>query len=343
MLARNFREGLQLRVDTGGGDGVAPGTQRRVKSGDERGGAASAARGASSKVGEALEAATASAAASAAAAPAPVSGLKRFKPKFKLDIGNDSRGRTPRLDEGEAPRGGAPNVKAKTPTRSPMSESGAIRFSGFQVRQEGIRRDDERLSGKAAGGETMRDGLIQFELLGKGASGTVYKFLHVPTFKLVAVKMIPVFAKLKRQQMIDEVKALYKHLVPIDADAASAGRGARRMVGDGTETTHAPSPFIVSFFDAYHDLKTGHVHLVVELMDGGSLQDIVDTGGCPDEDVLANISVRVLKGLEFLHEKRQIHRDIKPSNLLINHRGDVKISDFGIVRDLDHTTDQAQT
>lgn len=39
--------------------------------------------------------------------------------------------------------------------------------------------------------------------------------------------------------------------------------------------------------------------------------------------------MQVLKGLMYLHrEKHIIHRDLKPSNILINHRGEVKISDF---------------
>ena len=55
-----------------------------------------------------------------------------------------------------------------------------------------------------------------------------------------------------------------------------------------------------------------------------------------DEGVIANIGYRVLKGLEFLHKRNILHRDIKPSNLLINRDGDVKISDFGIARQLKH-------
>ncbi len=39
-----------------------------------------------------------------------------------------------------------------------------------------------------------------------------------------------------------------------------------------------------------------------------------------------------VQGLDFIHSKHQIHRDIKPSNLLINHNGDVKISDFGLIK-----------
>lgn len=65
------------------------------------------------------------------------------------------------------------------------------------------------------------------------------------------------------------------------------------------------------------------------------LQDIADTGGCEDEGVLANIAVQALAGLDFLHACNQIHRDIKPANLLINLNGDVKVSDLGILRQID--------
>jgi serine/threonine protein kinase len=73
------------------------------------------------------------------------------------------------------------------------------------------------------------------------------------------------------------------------------------------------------------------------------LQDIVSTGGTASEPALASISWRVLKGLEFIHNMRQIHRDIKPANLLINRSGEVKVADFGVIREMDETKDFAAT
>lgn len=89
----------------------------------------------------------------------------------------------------------------------------------------------------------------------------------------------------------------------------------------------------VTLFDAFAIPRQSQLSLMVEYMDGGSLQDIVDAGGCPDEGVLANIAQQTLMGLHYLHRAMQVmHRDIKPANLLIDSRGCVKISDFGIAR-----------
>ena len=66
----------------------------------------------------------------------------------------------------------------------------------------------------------------------------------------------------------------------------------------------------------YSNREDGVVSLMIEYMDGGSLQDIVDQGGCDDEPTLANIAVQALKGLLFLHENYQIHRDLKPDTYI---------------------------
>lgn len=91
--------------------------------------------------------------------------------------------------------------------------------------------------------------------------------------------------------------------------------------------------FVVALF-VYSNLEDGLVSMMIEYMDGGSLQDIVDQGGCDDESTLANIAVQALKGLNFLHSCNQLHRDLKPANFLISHRGEVKVADLGIMKQL---------
>jgi serine/threonine protein kinase len=93
---------------------------------------------------------------------------------------------------------------------------------------------------------------------------------------------------------------------------------------------------IVDFHDAFSNLEDGCVALMMEYMDGGSLQDVVDAGGCDDEPTLASIAVQALSGLALLHSCCQLHRDLKPGNFLISKKGQVKIGDFGILRDMEN-------
>lgn len=61
---------------------------------------------------------------------------------------------------------------------------------------------------------------------------------------------------------------------------------------------HFPDLFFLSLSlsVAFLDARNGMVNLVVEYMDGGSLQDLVDRGGCEDEQVLADIAHQVWGG-----------------------------------------------
>nr|KJB54418.1 hypothetical protein B456_009G033800 [Gossypium raimondii] len=86
-------------------------------------------------------------------------------------------------------------------------------------------------------------------------------------------------------------------------------------------------PYVVVCYQSFY--KNGAISIILEYMDGGSLADFLR---------------KVLKGLMYLHhEKHIIHRDLKPSNLLINHRGEVKITDFGVSAIMTSTSGQANT
>lgn len=213
-----------------------------------------------------------------------------------------------------------------------LSASGTFDAVGFQIKETGISRSPDRSSNNDGESSTNKPNakkhLIKFGVLGRGASGVVHKALHVPSLLLVAVKVIPVFENEKRHQLIAELKTLYNNLSTLTDDPKAKA---------------VACPEIVCLYDAFMNPNEGNVSIVVEYMDGGSLQDIVETGGCKSESVLASISYRVLKGLAFLHSTHQLHRDIKPSNLLINHFGEVKISDFGIVREMENSMAKATT
>lgn len=159
------------------------------------------------------------------------------------------------------------------------------------------------------------------EKLGHGASGSVFKVFHKPTKKYMALKSINVFDQGKRRQLVNDLKSLKKN----------------------------KWPFLVKFYGAYYE--EGDVKIALELMDLGSLGSILKlakeentkngiSNAFPviPEGVIANIAVQILNGLAYLHIcDKSVHRDIKPDNILINKRGEVKLTDFGITKCLNET------
>ena len=117
----------------------------------------------------------------------------------------------------------------------------------------------------------------------------------------------------------------------------------KRTPPSGNLVQMSTCPQMLSLYDAFTNPKSGMVNLVVEYMDGGSLQDLVMHGGCADEEVLADIAYQVLSGLSFLHSNNQMHRDVKPGNILLSCRGVIKLADFGISRALDGSYKMANT
>ena len=75
-----------------------------------------------------------------------------------------------------------------------------------------------------------------------------------------------------------------------------------------------------------------HPFLVMELIEGGTLRELlVERGPMPPLAVAAVLGP-VLGGLAVAHHEGLVHRDVKPENVLISDDGDVKIADFGLVR-----------
>jgi serine/threonine-protein kinase len=86
-----------------------------------------------------------------------------------------------------------------------------------------------------------------------------------------------------------------------------------------------------------HDQGTGTidgepvVFLVMELVEGGTLRDVLAARGALGVPAAFAVLEPVLAGLAEAHRRGLVHRDVKPENVLISRSGEVKVADFGLV------------
>ncbi len=90
-------------------------------------------------------------------------------------------------------------------------------------------------------------------------------------------------------------------------------------------------PCISNFYTSFISGKD--VWLVMPIYEGGSVADLLQIrypSGVEDESIIAFLLKCVLQALQYLHNQGQIHRDVKCSNVLLDMKGNVCLSDFGV-------------
>lgn len=148
------------------------------------------------------------------------------------------------------------------------------------------------------------------ELLGQGGMGTVYRARQLKLDRLVALKILSPQAEL-------------------------APHFAERFLREARTLARLNHPGIV----AVHDFgeAEGLFFFLMEYVAGANLRERMRKGPLPLPELLA-ILAQIGDALQFAHEEGIIHRDIKPENILLDHRGRVKIADFGLAKLLGQTT-----
>ena len=147
----------------------------------------------------------------------------------------------------------------------------------------------------------------EWQMLGCGGMGAVYRARQVSLDRLVAIKVLPPQAAEDEEEFTERFK-----------------NEARTMA----KMNH---PAIVSVYD-FGETSDGLLYIVMEYIDGTDVAKMIQAQGRLTADHALAITAHVCDALAYAHEHGVIHRDIKPANILINMEGAVKVADFGLAR-----------
>lgn len=143
------------------------------------------------------------------------------------------------------------------------------------------------------------------ELIGQGGMAKVFKAKNRKTGAVVALK---VGWKVSSSNPIMAKRFEYEFTI-------------------GNKLRH---PHLVRTLD--YGVEGATPYLVMELIDGPSLEKYIQHMGRLDEEEALNIILQVANALNYLHSKSLIHRDVKPANILLGPGGVAKLADLGLVK-----------
>jgi tetratricopeptide (TPR) repeat protein len=147
------------------------------------------------------------------------------------------------------------------------------------------------------------------EEIGRGGMGVVHRARHVSLARVVAVKM----------------------LLP----GVSSPESLQRFRTEASTAAGLHHPHIV----AIHDVGVWHgqPYFVMDHVEGVSLaRRIADArAGVPDLPRAARWLKAIAEAVQYAHDRGILHRDLKPSNVMIDERGEPRVTDFGLAKRVD--------
>lgn len=155
------------------------------------------------------------------------------------------------------------------------------------------------------GQEVTRNRFDFINVIGKGGFGKVWKVIDKKNKTTYALKEM---AKVK----------------VIDKKSEKSIKYERELL------SRLKHPFIVNMYYAFQDYV--NLYLVMDLLTGGDLRYHICRKRRFSEEQTRFFIACIVLGLEYIHSKNVIHRDIKPENLVLDDKGYIRITDFGIAK-----------
>jgi eukaryotic-like serine/threonine-protein kinase len=128
--------------------------------------------------------------------------------------------------------------------------------------------------------------------------------------------------------------------IKLFSPALARGDARHRFLREARVVGKLSHPCVIAVHDMGIEESTQTPYMVMELIEGQSLEKII-AKGCLPFPTACEYAAHVATALSVAHRRAVIHGDIKPANILITNENRVKLTDFGMARLASHQADSS--
>lgn len=183
--------------------------------------------------------------------------------------------------------------------------------------------------------------------LGRGGMGVVYEAEQLSLGRRVALKILPFAGMLDSRQLArfkneSKAAAALRHPNIVGVHAVGVERGVHYYAMEMIEGQCLSS--VITDLRATFERSSGKHHTAsskpsndlanaeTEIKDQHAVSTRLSKSNTGIYRAVADIGIQAAEALEYAHRRGVVHRDVKPANLLLNHQGQLFVTDFGLAR-----------